>query len=324
MDGFDAMSALLGGGGDDRVEGDITEFDINLILENPYQPRKSIDNSYIDELAETIKAHGIMQPIVVRDSDDKPGHKVLIAGQRRLIAAIKAGLQTIPIITRNVGDDVAALMSIIENLQREGVPPIDTANALKVIKEKFGLSQREIAKSIGKSDKFVSDHLSIFKLPEVIFNALSTGKIESAQTAIELRKLFMLDEAVCLAALADSDFISYHEAVLLNRSNQNKVSSQIETVAEAVDSCDDEEESSEEFEEDYFEDKPASSKTSKNTGYSDSGTIEEVSFTEEEEVDREESKEFQHKVSIVVEILRNLKDRDVKDIAETIVSRLLD
>lgn len=316
MDGFGAMSELLGESNNESFVGDITEFDIDLILDNPYQPRKHIDEGYIDELVETIKVHGVMQPIVVRDSDDKPGYKILVAGQRRLKGARKAGLSTIPIITNNVSEDVAAVMSVVENLQRVGVPTIDTANALNVIKEKFGLKNKEIARSIGKTDKFVSDHLAIFNLPEVIFDALSNGKIESAQTAIELRKLFMLDEKACLDTLADSDFISYHEAVLLNKKAKERIAS------DSSSSCEDEfvdvDNEDEEIEE------ANKSKPSKKDGYSESDKVDEVSFTEEKPIDREESKEFQSKVFIVVEILRNLKDKDIQDIAETIVSRLLD
>lgn len=308
---MDAFSEMLSMGADREPSDESnveSEFPTEKILENPWQPRTKIDDSYIDELAESIRSHGVLQAIIVRDSVDKPGYKVLIAGQCRLLATRKAGLSTIPIVTKVVTESAAAIISIVENMQREDLSPLENALSLKALKDEFKLSQKEIGDAVGKSNKFVSDHMQIFKLPEVIYNALEQGKIESAQTASELRKVFAIDEEACLAMLADNEGVSYHDAVSLHRRLKDSPDEDItERETETVGGDD--------YELESYEDSSEG-----NEGYVDSDRVEEVSYSEEG--DYEESKEFQHKVSIVKEILENFKGADNQDIAETIVSKL--
>ncbi|MCB0266200.1 MAG: ParB/RepB/Spo0J family partition protein [Calditrichaeota bacterium] len=144
----------------------LTEIDIDKINPDPEQPRKYFNNESLAELAESIRQKGIIQPITVREN--QRGHFVIIAGERRYRAAQLAGLATIPVIVSTDADYL--IISLIENIHRENLKPIELAEAYQNLIEKHGYTQTELGKLVGKSQNTISEILSIIKLPENIRN----------------------------------------------------------------------------------------------------------------------------------------------------------
>jgi ParB family chromosome partitioning protein len=162
------------------VLGDITlksvmEVDVEEIIPNPYQPRTNFDSTKLQELADSIVEHGIIQPLVV--SHRKAGGYELIAGERRLEAAKLAGLSKVPVVTRQATEQNKAEWALIENIQRHNLNPIEEAQAYERMRKEFQLTQEEIARKVGKSRSAVANILRLLKLPEEIKVALATGKI---------------------------------------------------------------------------------------------------------------------------------------------------
>lgn len=146
----------------------------SLIATNPEQPRKRFVEQRIDELKDSIKQFGIIQPLIV----SKVGDKIeLIAGERRLRAARALGLDKVPVIVRNVDELEKLELALIENIQRENLNPIETAMAYKKLIDEFTLSQDDLAKKVGKPRSSIANSLRLLNLPEEIRNALVEGKI---------------------------------------------------------------------------------------------------------------------------------------------------
>lgn len=152
------------------------EIDIGLIDRNPDQPRKIFDEDALKELAESIKAHGIIQPIIVKQVDDR---YVIIAGERRWRASRLAGLKTIPCIVKNYSEQEISEIAIIENLQREDLNPIESAKAIKNLINQYNLTQDEVADKIGKSRPAVANTLRLLLLPESIISLVESNKISA-------------------------------------------------------------------------------------------------------------------------------------------------
>ncbi len=149
--------------------------EIEKIVPNTYQPRKIFDKEALAELVESIKIHGIIQPLVVRIRD---GHYELIAGERRWRAAQKAGLQKVPVVVKDVPKDVESLeMALIENIQRAELNCIEEAIAYQQLIDQFQLSQEEIATRVGKNRVTIANTLRLLKLPAVIREDISSNKI---------------------------------------------------------------------------------------------------------------------------------------------------
>ncbi len=141
------LSALLGT--PDLDTDQLKEIDVDRILPNSHQPRKNFDEEALNELACSIREHGVVQPIVVRPLED--GFFQLIAGERRWRAAQRAGLLRIPAIAREAGDHTALELALIENLQREDLNPMEEAQAYERLISDFGLTQEDVARRVGKS-----------------------------------------------------------------------------------------------------------------------------------------------------------------------------
>jgi ParB family chromosome partitioning protein len=146
------------------------------------------DDDALEELAESIKANGVVQPILVRPSEDEQGRYVLILGERRLHASKKAGKTQVPAIVRRVSRQQAAEMTIIENLQREDLSPLEQAQAFKVLSEEFSLTQEEIGERVGLSRVSVANYMRLLRLPREVMQMLGEKRINFAQ-AKELLKL---------------------------------------------------------------------------------------------------------------------------------------
>lgn len=159
----------------DSQEG-ILFLDLNDIKPNSKQPRKNFPEDKIEELARSIETHGIIQPIMVRPAGE--GYEI-VAGERRWRAARRASLKQIPCIVRELTEEQNMLVSIIENMQREDLNPMEEAEALNQMITKFGLTQEEISKSIGKSRPYITNSLRLLKLPEEIREMVQQGDLTS-------------------------------------------------------------------------------------------------------------------------------------------------
>jgi ParB family chromosome partitioning protein len=153
-----------------------TYMSIDKIVANPRQPRNKIEDESLEELAASIREHGILQPLIIT-SDPLSGQYSLIAGERRLRAARLAGLQQVPVIIRQVTDQERLELALIENLQRTDLTPLETAEAYYQLSEEFGLAHEDIARQVGKSRVSITNTLRLLKLAEPVRIALAEGKI---------------------------------------------------------------------------------------------------------------------------------------------------
>lgn len=157
-----------------QERGRLIEIPLEEIVPNPYQPRKSVEDESLEELASSIKQHGLLQPIVVRKGEK--GYEI-IAGERRYRAAKMAGLEKIPALVKEASEEEIMEYALIENLQREDLNPIEAATAIKFLMERFGLTQEEVADKIGKKRSTVANLLRLLKLPEDLQKMVRDGKL---------------------------------------------------------------------------------------------------------------------------------------------------
>ena len=159
-------------------KSDITLVPLTAIVANPNQPRKDFPAESLNELAQSIKSQGVLQPILVRKGKNKDSAQYeLIAGERRLRACQLAGLSEIPVILKDISDEESLIIAIIENLQREDLNSIDEAAGLAQLQQRLGLNQDELAQKVGKSRPAVANTLRLLQLPENIQNDLRNSVI---------------------------------------------------------------------------------------------------------------------------------------------------
>ncbi|MBC8652025.1 ParB/RepB/Spo0J family partition protein [Pseudomonas sp. MTM4] len=178
------LDALLGGANVTTAQQQTAQVDeremqqlpLDVIQRGKYQPRRDIDPVTLDELANSIRSQGLMQPIVVRSIGS--GRYEIIAGERRWRASQQAGLEKIPALVREVSDEAAIAMALIENIQREDLNPIEEAVALQRLQQEFQLTQQQVADAVGKSRVTISNLLRLISLPEEIKTLLSHGDLE--------------------------------------------------------------------------------------------------------------------------------------------------
>jgi ParB family transcriptional regulator, chromosome partitioning protein len=169
------LSALIPDAPEPRAAA--VDADTDLLAPNDFQPRVQMDDARLHELAQSIKANGVIQPIVVRRTGDR---FQIIAGERRWRAAKLAGLARVPIVVRDVADapDKSLLqMALVENIQREDLNPIDEALAYRRLADEFGLRQEDIATVVGKDRTSVANHLRLLKLPDEIRSEVASGRL---------------------------------------------------------------------------------------------------------------------------------------------------
>lgn len=158
--------------------GQLKQIDVQLLKRGTYQPRRFIDEADLEELAASIKKHGVMQPIVIRPIDDEKHPYEIIAGERRWRAAQLAGLTEVPAIVRDLSDQVAIALALIENIQRQDLNPVDQAMALQRFHDEFGLSHQEIADTVGKARTTVSNLLRLLSLAEPVKDFMQQGLLD--------------------------------------------------------------------------------------------------------------------------------------------------
>ncbi|WP_193163367.1 ParB/RepB/Spo0J family partition protein [Microbulbifer hainanensis] len=165
------------GGSKESVDGELRELPIEFLQRGRYQPRRDFPQESLQELADSIRAQGIMQPIVVRPVGE---HKYeIIAGERRWRAAQLAELDRVPALVREVPDEAAIAMALIENIQREDLNPVEEAAALKRLQDEFQLTQQEVAEAVGKSRTAVTNLLRLLSLTEEVRTFLERGDLET-------------------------------------------------------------------------------------------------------------------------------------------------
>ena len=199
------LEALLGPKVDDSVAAQIAAADglpntlpLSQMVPGMYQPRTRMDEGALYELAESIKAQGIMQPILVRQLNDGPnaGKYEIIAGERRSRAAKLAGLDTVPVLVRNVPNEAAAAMALIENIQREDLNPLEEAQGLQRLIKEFGLTHELAAQAVGRSRSAASNLLRLLNLAEPVQSMLMAGDIDMGHA----RALLALDRGTQITA----------------------------------------------------------------------------------------------------------------------------
>lgn len=152
----------------------IVELKLDVIFPNPDQPRKSFDEDKLIDLAESIKEHGVLQPIIVTPRGD---NYMIIAGERRFRASKRAGLSTIPALVRELDDEKIMELALIENVQRDDLSPIEEARAYDVLQTKFGYTQEKLAKRMGKSRSAIANTTRLLALPEDVQQLVQEGKL---------------------------------------------------------------------------------------------------------------------------------------------------
>ena len=177
----------------------VSEVDIGSVFANPNQPRKVFDETALNELADSIKKHGVIMPIIVNDEGN--GKYMIIAGERRWRASRIAGLKKIPVIIKNYTERQIKEISLIENLQREDLNPIESATAMRSLMDDYGLRQEELADRIGKSRPAIANTLRLLSLtPDVVSlvanNKLSAGHARALITLPESEQIKFAKEAV--------------------------------------------------------------------------------------------------------------------------------
>lgn len=168
-------SALDAEGEEERVQ--LRVVPVDEVRPNPVQPREVFDREELESLAESIRRHGVLTPLVVRKEE---GHYVLIAGERRLRAAALAGLSEVPVVVREADDESLQLeLALVENLQRTDLDPVEAARGYKRLLDEYGYTQEEVARAAGKDRSTVANTLRLLKLPEFVLGALREGRISA-------------------------------------------------------------------------------------------------------------------------------------------------
>ena len=192
--------------------GGIKKLPVEFIIANRANPRRTFDGEQLEELTNSIREKGVMQPLLVRPSND-PNVFEIIAGERRWRAAQKAGLHEVPVIVRDVGDKEALELAIIENVQRADLNPLEEAMGYGQLIEQFDYTQQDLAQVIGKSRSHVANTLRLLRLPEDVREMVASGTL----TAGHARTLITAEDPATLARQIVSGGLSVREAEALSQ-----------------------------------------------------------------------------------------------------------
>jgi len=175
------LSSLIG---ETKVEPQKNQLAISDLTPNKYQPRKNFDEVSLDDLTNSIKERGIIQPIIVRVSKDDNSKYEIIAGERRWLAAQKAGLHNVPVVVTEADDLKSLEFAIVENVQRHDLNPLEEAQGYKRLIEEFSYDQDKVSKFIGKSRSYITNSLRILTLPEDVIKLIETRKLTTGHAKI--------------------------------------------------------------------------------------------------------------------------------------------
>jgi ParB family transcriptional regulator, chromosome partitioning protein len=170
------LDALMPSKESSLPSGSVRQIPVEQISSNPHQPRTHFDAQELAELAGSIREHGVIQPLIVKPGETEDQY-FLIAGERRLLAAKQAGLETVPAILREAGEKELLELALVENVQRADLSPLEAAEAYQHLADDFGMSHEAIASRVGKSRTAVTNTMRLLKLPEAVRKALAAGQI---------------------------------------------------------------------------------------------------------------------------------------------------
>ena len=186
------LSSLLG---DSSKKIETNKVSINDLIRNKFQPRKNFNKESLDELTNSIKEQGVIQPIVVRPSKSPEGKYEIIAGERRWLASQNAGLHDVPVVVLDVDDVKSLEFAIVENVQRQDLNPIEEARGYQSLIDEFNYNQDKLSKFIGKSRSYIANSLRLLSLPEEVLAMVENGNL----TAGHGRSLIGLNNAIDIA-----------------------------------------------------------------------------------------------------------------------------
>ena len=212
------LSSLIG---ETKIENKTNNLSISEIIPNKYQPRKNFDEENLNDLVNSIKERGVIQPIIVRVSNSENSKYEIIAGERRWLAAQKAGLNEIPVVVTEADDLKSLEFAIVENVQRHDLNPLEEAQGYKRLIDEFSYDQDKVSKFIGKSRSYISNSLRLLNLPKEVLSYVEQKKITAGHAKI----LVGLENALFLANKFIEKKLSVRQAEnlvkILKKSNKN-------------------------------------------------------------------------------------------------------
>jgi ParB family chromosome partitioning protein len=209
------LSSLLG---DTKSKTNITKLSINDVNRNRLQPRKVFNKESLEELTNSIKENGVIQPVIVRSDKSSAGKFEIVAGERRWLASQNAGLHEIPVIVLNVNDEKSLEFSIVENVQRQDLNAIEEAQGYQRLIDEFSYNQEKLAKFIGKSRSYIVNSLRLLSLPKEVISYVENEKISAGHA----RSLVGLPNATQIANKIAENKLSVRQSENLVRALRNK------------------------------------------------------------------------------------------------------
>ena len=219
------LSSLIG---ETKVENKTNNLSLAVIVPNKYQPRKNFDEENLNDLVNSIKERGVIQPIIVRKSNTNNSKYEIIAGERRWLAAQKAGLHEIPVVVTEADDLKSLEFAIVENVQRHDLHPLEEAQGYKRLIDEFQYDQDKVSKFIGKSRSYISNSLRLLNLPKEVLDFVEQKKI----TACHAKILVGFDNSVFLANKFIEKKLSVRQAenlVKIFRKSKRNTSSKVDS-----------------------------------------------------------------------------------------------
>ena len=189
------LSSLIG---DTKVNKNLNKLSVSDLVRNKLQPRKVFNQQNLDELTNSIKERGVIQPIIVRNSQDQNGKYEIIAGERRWLAAQNSGLHEVPVVITEADDLKSLEFAIVENVQRHDLNSIEEANGYQKLIDEFGYDQEKVAKFIGKSRSHISNCLRLLTLPKEVIALIENGNLSQghAKVLVGLENAFFLSKKI--------------------------------------------------------------------------------------------------------------------------------
>jgi len=209
------LSSLLG---DNSKKIETNKVSINDLIRNKFQPRKNFNKENLEELTNSIKEQGVIQPIVVRPNMTSDGKYEIIAGERRWLASQNAGLHEVPVVVLNIDDVKSLEFAIVENVQRQDLNPIEEAKGYQKLTDDFNYNQDKLSKFIGKSRSYIANSLRLLSLPEEVLTMVEQGNLSSGHA----RSLIGLPNAKNIAKQITDRKLSVRQAEQIVKSFRNK------------------------------------------------------------------------------------------------------
>ena len=199
------LSSLIG---ETKVEVQNNQLPVSDLIPNKYQPRKNFDEMNLEDLTNSIKERGIIQPIIVRTSNNENSKFEIIAGERRWLAAQRAGIHTVPVVITDVDDLKSLEFAIVENVQRHDLNPLEEAQGYRRLIDEFSYDQEKVSKFIGKSRSYITNSLRILTLPDEVIKLIESNKLSTGHAKI----LVGLDNASFVANKIVDNKLSVRQA----------------------------------------------------------------------------------------------------------------